>query len=124
MSQVVSKDAVQRALNLSIHKKLAGPMEVRKDTAIELFARASALEESIKTLGYDYTYEITTSDPKKIALRKQLGTVSREVLVIMRDELISAGVQEWREYEAIRDNGGRGDQGAEVSPQTTEGQAT
>jgi hypothetical protein len=120
MSQAVSNDAVQRVLNLSIQKKLANPIENRKDTAIELFSRASALEEAIRTLSYDYTYEITTSDPKRIAARKQLGGMSREVLIAMRDELYSAGAQEWRAYETLSNNRSGSDSSTQVSAQTSE----
>ena len=73
------------------------------------------MEEAIDTLKLPYSYEITTNDPKKVAARKQLGSMSLEVLLTMRDELFSAGAQEWLRYEALRDNGSTGDSGAQVS---------
>ena len=115
MSQAVSKEAVERVLNLSLQIKGNSVAENRKATAIELFGRASALEEAIRTLGNQYSYEITTDDPKKIAARKQLGGMSREVLVTVRDELISAGVREWREYEAISNLGEGSDSSTTLS---------
>ena len=107
-------------VNLSIVLRNATPEMNAKATAIELLERASRLEEAIRTLRHEYTYEITASDPKKIAARRQLGGMSAEVLETMRDELISAGTKAWREYETLR-NGEGSTEGTPVLSEASQG---
>lgn len=85
--------------NLSIQKRGATAAENAKSTAIELFRRASGLEDSIEFLKLPYTFEITTSDSTKISARRQLAGLSVDVLETMRDELINAGVARWLEFK-------------------------
>lgn len=106
MQNQVSSEAVQRLeTNLSIQKRGATAVQNAKDTAIELFARASALDESIVYLKNPYTFEITTSDAQKVSARRQLAGMSVEVLENMRDELIRCGVQRWNDYEKLLSEG-------------------
>lgn len=67
---------------------------------MELFARASTLEEARRALLLDYTYQIT-GDPNKRAARKMLGTMTAEILETMTDELVRAGIQSWTEHERL-----------------------
>jgi hypothetical protein len=74
---------------------------------MELFARASSLDDARAMLQMDYTYQIT-GDPNKRASRKMLGTMTAEILESMADELIRAGIQSWIEYEHQREGGAQG----------------
>lgn len=106
MPTLPSSEALQRMeVHLQIEKRGASLIENTKSTAIELFARASGLEDSISYLKLPYTYEITTSDTKKISARRQLAGMSVEVLENMRDELIRCGVARWIEYEKLSTEG-------------------
>jgi hypothetical protein len=102
----LSKEVLENLeTNLSIQRKGATPAENSKATAIELLSRASGLEASIAYLKLPYTYEVTTSDKKKIDSRRMMGTMSAEVIEIMRDELIEAGIQAWNEYKKLSAEG-------------------
>lgn len=88
--------------NLRIQRQEASRMENDKATAIELFRRASSLEDAIAQLKLPYTYDIIVKDPTKVRARMTLGEMSAEMLEVMRDELISAGVSAWMEYVVAR----------------------
>jgi hypothetical protein len=106
MPSQVSSEALNRLeTNLSIQKRNATPAENAKATALELFARASSLDECIQYLKNPYTFEITTSDAQKVSARRQLAGMSVEVLETMRDELIRCGVRRWDEYEKLLSEG-------------------
>lgn len=102
LSKEVRLTIEQMETNLRIQLLNGSPMENDKATAIELFGRASSLEEAIHYLKLPYTYEVTTTDAKKLNARKQLCGMSIEVLEAMRDELIVAGVQAWTDYVVAR----------------------
>lgn len=98
-----SKEVLEKMeANLRIQLQGASAKENDKATAIELFGRASSLEEAIHYLKLPYTYEVTVSDAAKINARRQLCGMSLEILETMRDELISAGVDAWMEYVVAR----------------------
>jgi hypothetical protein len=124
MSIQPSPEAVEKIANLSIHIRGKTIAQNTKETAMELFARASRLDEAIDTLKLPYTYEIMTGDAKKIAARRQLGGMSAEILETMRDELYSAGTKAWRLYETLSHYGEGGDRLTPIPPQEQSSEAT
>jgi hypothetical protein len=88
-------------VRLNIVIRDATAKENAKATSLELLRRASSLDESIKTLKLDYTYEIMAVDQKKIDSRKMLGKMVLELLETMRDEFVRAGIEQWQYHESL-----------------------
>lgn len=68
------------------------PQESNLEGALDLMSRAVALHDAVKTLGLPYTYDIVRVPAAKRAARKQLGTMSGEIIADMRNELLEAAV--------------------------------
>ncbi|MBA2706046.1 MAG: hypothetical protein H0U60_19585 [Blastocatellia bacterium] len=96
------QEAMTHLLNLNIEAPTWE--EGRKKTAIDLFSRAASLEDARRTLSLSYTYEIIQQTQPKVAARKQLGMMSAEILEVMRDEMIQAGIEEWKAYQIGKEN--------------------
>lgn len=91
------------------------------ENSVDLMSRAVALNDAARTLELPYTYELTSIPPEKRNARRQLGTMSAEIVKAMRNELMHVACVQYlrsrgltlRQVDAIF----RGDDGTrEISP--------
>lgn len=94
-SQSSSELLEKLEVRLRINQPGASREENDKATALELFARASGLNEAIHALRLPYTYQIIPGPPEKVKARQQLGMMVCEILEGMRDEFVTAAIANW-----------------------------
>lgn len=69
--------------------------------ALDLMSRAVALNDACSTLRLPYTYSLVRVPPAKQAARKQLGTMSVEIIQDMRDEVLEEAVRRYLESRGL-----------------------
>ena len=100
--------------NLALEIEGKKPTDNHRATGIELFRRAIELDNASRLLKLDYTYEVIKVSEEKRAARMQLGKMAAEIVELMRDELLLAGMRSYLrgltkpEQDAILGNGDAG----------------
>lgn len=86
---------LEQRLHHSIRIEGATPERNLRESSLDLLRRAMSLDEAVRTLNLDYTYEIIEAPLEKRAARKQLGKMVAPLLEGMRDSLVQAAVITW-----------------------------
>lgn len=71
------------------------PLENHLASSLDLMYRAVALNSAVSTLKLPYTYSMAKVPAPKQAARKQLGTMSADIVASMRDELLEEAVRRY-----------------------------
>lgn len=86
---------LEQKLHHSIQIPGATPERNLRESSLDLLRRAMSLDEAVRTLNLNYTYEIIEAPREKREARKQLGKMVAPLLEGMRDQLVKAAFIHW-----------------------------